>query len=181
MGLGNPGPRYRRTRHNVGFRLVERGAGPDAQWRDFKGLGRYARKGGLFLAEPMTFMNESGRFVGAFGRFHKIASSETLVCLDDVSLPLGRLRLRSEGSSGGQKGLESILTDSGTTAVPRLRIGVGPQPPGMDSAAFVLAPFSAAEEELVGETLALAWEAVETASREGLEAAMNRFNRKEPA
>lgn len=180
MGLGNPGPRYRRTRHNVGFRLVEHGAGKDADWRDFKGLGRYAKRESILLAEPLTFMNESGRFMGSFGRFHKIAPTETLVCIDDVALPLGRLRLRAEGSSGGHKGLESILQHCGGEAIPRLRIGVGPQPPDADSAQFVLAPFSVAEERRLAHLLPLAWEAVDVAVRDGIEAAMNRFNKKDP-
>lgn len=175
VGLGNPGARYARTRHNAGFRLVESLAG-EASWRDFRDLGRYARADDLLLAEPLTYMNESGRFVQAFSHFHKVAPAETLVCFDDVALPLGRLRLRLRGSSGGQKGMESILESLGTEEVPRLRIGVGPQPPGWDSADFVLSRFSAAEEKAFSDVLGEAGEAVRVAARGGLEPAMNRFN-----
>ena len=176
VGLGNPGPRYARTRHNAGYRLVESLAGEEASWRDFRGLARYARREDLFLAQPLTYMNESGRFISAFQHFHKIARGETLVCLDDVALPLGRLRLRLRGSSGGQKGMESIIAELRTEDIPRLRIGIGPQPPGWDSADFVLGRFSPQEEKAFQEVLAEAGEAVRVAAQEGLEAAMNRFN-----
>ena len=175
VGLGNPGPRYARTRHNVGFRLVDGLAGVQP-WRNFQGLGEWRRCEGVFLGKPMTFMNESGRFVGAFARFHKIPPGRVLLCCDDVALPLGRLRLRPGGSAGGQKGMESVLHGLGTDAVPRLRIGVGPQPPGMDSAAFVLEPFGADEEKALPAVLETAVAAVRVAVAEGLEAAMNRFN-----
>ena len=180
VGLGNPGPRYARTRHNAGFRLVERLAGDDAVWKDFEGLGRWARRDALMLAEPMTFMNESGRFVGALARFHKIPPAQTLVCFDDVALPLGRLRLRPSGSSGGQKGMQDIIERLGTPDIPRLRLGVGPQPPGMDSADYVLGRFTAEQEKQFEEVLGGACEAVLLAADEGLEAAMNRFNKMMP-
>ncbi|MFA6003367.1 MAG: aminoacyl-tRNA hydrolase [Elusimicrobiota bacterium] len=175
VGLGNPGPRYARTRHNVGFRVVERLAG-GSEWRDFRGLGQWCRQEGLLLVKPMTFMNESGRMVGAFAHFHKVASRSILLCFDDVALPLGRLRLRPRGSSGGQKGMESVLSTLGTDEVPRLRVGVGPQPAGMDSAAFVLSNFRAEESELLDSMLEQASAAVRVAAAEGLEIAMNRFN-----
>jgi PTH1 family peptidyl-tRNA hydrolase len=175
VGLGNPGPRYEKTRHNVGFRLAER-LGEDEPWRDFEGLGLCCKKGDLWLGKPMTFMNESGRFVGAFCRFHKIPPARVLVCFDDVALPLGRLRLRTGGSSGGQKGMESVLGTLGTQEVPRLRIGIGPQPAGMDSAAFVLSRFNRQEEEMLTDFLATAQAAVRCAIDQGLETAMNRFN-----
>ena len=176
VGLGNPGPRYARTRHNVGLRLVERLAG-GAPWKDFQGLGALARRDELLLGMPSTFMNESGRLIGALTRFFKVAPGETLVCFDDISLPLGRLRLRQEGSSGGQKGMTSIISHLGTQAVPRLRIGIGPQPEGVRSEDYVLAPFSQAQESQLGGLLEKAEEAVLLASSEGLEAAMNRFNK----
>ena len=175
VGLGNPGERYARTRHNVGFRLVERLA-QDEPWRDFRGLGRLARWGSLLLAEPLTFMNESGRFVQALAAFHKIEPSQILVCFDDVALPLGRLRVRPSGSSGGQKGMLSIIQTLGTEELPRIRLGIGPQPPGWDSADFVLARFSAAEESALAEVLERGAEAVRMVAEEGVPAAMNRFN-----
>ncbi len=176
VGLGNPGERYARTRHNVGFRLVEHLAGDGGAWRDFQGLGRVARADSLLLAEPLTYMNESGRFVQALAHFHKVAPHEVFVCFDDVALPLGRLRVRSSGSSGGQKGMLSIIQTLGTEEIPRLRVGVGPQPAGWDSADFVLSRFSAAEEKLLGEVLERSAEAVRLALDQGVAAAMNRFN-----
>ena len=181
VGLGNPGPRYERTRHNAGFRLVERLAGEEAVWKDFQGLGRWTRRGALMLAEPLTYMNESGRFVASLARFHKIGPGELLVCFDDVALPLGRLRLRPSGSSGGQKGMESILAALGTKEIPRLRIGVGPQPPGWDSTDYVLGRFTAEQEKALSGALDGACEAVLKACAEGLEAAMNRFNAAAPS
>lgn len=180
VGLGNPGPRYERTRHNIGFRLIEFMAEGAGGWKDFEGMGRYLRRDELILAEPMTFMNESGRFVGALGRFFKIPPSDTLVCFDDVALPFGRLRLRPSGSSGGQNGMKSILECLGTEDVPRLRVGVGPQPEFMDSADFVLSRFSGEEEKSLPQVLGEAASAVETAYREGFQAAMNKFNPARP-
>lgn len=176
VGLGNPGPRYARTRHNVGFRLVERLAG-GLPWKDFQGLGALARRDELLLGKPGTFMNESGRFVGAAARFFKLPAAQVLVCFDDVALPLGRLRLRPEGSSGGQKGMTSVIEHMGTRAVPRLRIGVGPQPGGMPSEDYVLAPFSKEQEACLDELLGRAEEAVFAACSEGIAEAMNRFNK----
>ena len=175
VGLGNPGTRYARTRHNVGFRLVDLLAA-DSQWKDFQGLGEVCRAGELWLAKPMTYMNDSGSFIGALARWRKIPPAQILVCFDDVSLPLGRLRLRLKGSGGGQKGMESALQHLGTRDVPRLRIGVGPQPPGMDSADYVLSRFSAEEEKLLAPVLEDAASAVGLAAEQGIEAAMNRFN-----
>lgn len=175
VGLGNPGHRYARTRHNVGFRLVERLA-EGLPWKDFRGLGTVARRGDILLGKPSTFMNESGRFVGAAARFFKLPAAQILVCFDDVALPLGRLRLRPEGSSGGQKGMASVIEHMGTQAVPRLRIGVGPQPEGTPSEEYVLAPFSKEQEGKLGELLDRAGEAVLAACSAGITAAMNRFN-----
>lgn len=176
VGLGNPGPRYARTRHNAGFRLVERLAGPGARWKDFHGLGEVSEGEGFLLARPMTFMNESGRFLRSFASYRKIAPAEILVCFDDVALPVGRLRLRPGGSSGGQKGMQSIIEHLGTSEIPRLRLGVGPVPPGMDAAAFVLGRFTGPEEALLEDAFKRAAEAVALAAGEGLESAMTRHN-----
>jgi peptidyl-tRNA hydrolase, PTH1 family len=174
VGLGNPGSRYAKTRHNVGFRLLSLGS--DGPWKDFQGLGEIARAGDLLLGRPSTFMNESGRFVQAVSHFYKIPAGDMLICFDDVALPLGRLRIRLKGSSGGQKGMESIIRSMSTDAIPRLRVGVGPQPEGMDSAKFVLDNFSREQESALPKVLESAWDAVRTAASEGLETAMNRFN-----
>ncbi|MDE1975663.1 MAG: aminoacyl-tRNA hydrolase [Elusimicrobia bacterium] len=176
VGLGNPGPRYARTRHNVGWRLVDFLAGPDAAWKNFKGLGACADAGGFLLAKPETFMNDSGRFVRAFAAFRRISPAEILVCYDELDLPFGRLRLKPSGSAAGHKGMGSIIAELGTEEIPRLRLGVGPKPPQADGAAFVLGRFSPDEEKTLGGVLEAAAQAARLARAEGLEAAMNRFN-----
>jgi PTH1 family peptidyl-tRNA hydrolase len=180
VGLGNPGDDYARTRHNIGFRVVEHLAG-DADWKDYKSPpARFARRGTLFLAEPLTYMNDSGMFVQAFCQFYKIAPQEMLVCYDDIALPFGQLRLRPSGSAGGHNGMKSLIAHLGTDAFPRLRFGVGPQPAGVDSAHWVLKRFSSAEEKALPELVEQSGAAVLTAVEDGLETAMNRYNRAAP-
>lgn len=177
VGLGNPGPEYERTRHNVGFRLADRlVGGADSFWKDFNGLGVVAKADGLWVAKPMTFMNESGRFVRSFADFHKIAPAEILVVYDEIALDLGKLRIRAKGSAGGQKGMLSIIQHAGTDAVPRLRVGIGPQPEKMDSADYVLGRFSKAQEAELDAVLALAAEAVGAVRENGVDIAMNKYN-----
>ena len=177
VGLGNPGSEYERTRHNVGFRLVDRLVGEaDVFWKDFKGLGVAAKWGEVWVAKPMTFMNESGQFVRAFADYHNIPVPEILAVYDEISLPLGKIRLRKKGSAGGQKGMLSVLRHMGTEDVARLRIGIGPQPEKMDSADFVLSRFRPAEEENLEKGLSDAEKAVRVVLDDGVDAAMNRFN-----
>lgn len=177
VGLGNPGSEYERTRHNVGFRLVDRLVGEaEPFWKDFKGLGVAAKCHDITVAKPMTFMNESGQFVKAFAGYHNIAVSEILVVYDEISLPLGKIRLRKKGSAGGQKGMLSIIRHLGTEEVPRLRIGIGPQPEKMDSADFVLSRFRSSEETDLERGLGDAETAVRVVLQDGIDAAMNRFN-----
>lgn len=155
VGLGNPGSQYDRTRHNVGFRVVDRLAalngwtwGPErfgARWLRADLEGR-----GLALMEPLTYMNVSGRAVGEAARFLKLPPASFLVVCDDFNIPLGTIRCRPGGSSGGQKGLQSILDELGTEEVPRLRVGIGPLPEGQAAEPFVLSPFGKAEEGAVG-------------------------------
>lgn len=143
-----------------------------------EGLAAKASVGGrdVWLAKPHTYMNESGRMAAALARYFKIAPADVLVVSDDMDLPLGRLRIRLKGSSGGQRGLDSVLTHLQTTDVPRLRLGVGPRPPNMDAAAFVLSRFKASEAEAVDRMVARAAEAAEACAARGVEAAMNVFN-----
>jgi PTH1 family peptidyl-tRNA hydrolase len=177
VGLGNPGPEYERTRHNVGFRLVDRLVGEaDLSWKDFKGLGVAAKRDDIYLAKPMTFMNESGQFVKAFADYHNIAVPEMLIVYDEISLPLGRIRLRKKGSAGGQKGMLSVIRHLGTEEVSRLRVGIGPQPEKMDSADFVLSRFRSAEESDLEKGMSDAEKAVRAVRDEGIDIAMNRFN-----
>ncbi|TBR25940.1 aminoacyl-tRNA hydrolase [bacterium] len=182
VGLGNPGDRYAGTRHNVGFRTADRllqGAG--GRWEAApvgEGLAAKAALGGrdVWLAKPHTYMNESGRMAAALARYFKIPPADVLVVSDDIDLPLGRLRIRLKGSSGGQRGLESVLTHLGSTDVPRLRLGVGPKPGNMDAAAFVLSRFAASEAEPVEKMVERAALAAEACAKKGVEAAMNEYN-----
>lgn len=177
VGLGNPGPEYERTRHNVGFRLADRlVGGADSVWKDFKGQGVAAKAGELWVAKPTTYMNLSGEFVKPFAAYHNIAPDEVLVVYDELSLPLGKLRLRKKGSAGGQKGMLSILRHFGTEEIARLRVGIGPQPERMDASDFVLGRFTKAEEPILEEALDQAAAAVELVRTQGLDAAMNRYN-----
>ena len=177
VGLGNPGSEYERTRHNVGFRLVDRLVGEaDHFWKDFKGLGVAAKWGDVWVAKPMTFMNDSGQFVRAFADYHHIPIAEILAVYDEIALPLGKLRIRRKGSAGGQKGMLSILHHLGSDEVPRLRIGIGPQPERMDSADFVLSRFRPVEEADLEKGMSDAEKAVCAVRDEGMDIAMNRFN-----
>ncbi len=177
VGLGNPGSEYERTRHNVGFRLVDRLVGEaDPFWKDFKGLGVAAKWGDVWAVKPMTYMNESGQFVRAFAGFHNVTPPEILVVYDELALPLGKVRVRKKGSAGGQKGMLSIIRHLGTDEVPRLRLGIGPQPERMDAADFVLGRFKPDQEKDLEEGLTRAVDAVRLVRDEGLDAAMNRYN-----
>jgi PTH1 family peptidyl-tRNA hydrolase len=177
VGLGNPGERYVGTRHNVGFRVVEELARRNAVGFAFEAKwdSQVAACGGRLFMKPQTFMNLSGEAVGNYARYYRIEPAQILVVLDDASLPLGDLRLRRSGSSGGHNGLESILVHLGTEAVPRLRVGVGdPGKIALDE--FVLSKFSSAETEIAETGIMAAADAAEFANARGIEAAMNTFN-----
>lgn len=179
VGLGNPGQEYERTRHNVGFRLADRlvgGADSFSDGKSFKGLGIAVKKGELWVAKPMTYMNLSGEFVKQFAGYHNISREEILVVYDELALDLGKLRIRTKGSAGGQKGMLSIIQHLGSEEVARLRVGIGPQPERMDSADFVLGRFSGAQEEELEKALERAVEAVECVRTHGVAEAMNRYN-----
>ena len=132
-GLGNIGPEYARTRHNIGFRVVDEAARQwGADWKDWQRLGEYAKVSvcghEVFLLKPSTYMNESGKAVSSLARFYKISPQNCVICFDDVSLDLGKLRIRKNGSAGGQKGMKSVIEQLGTQDIPRLRVGIGPKP-----------------------------------------------------
>ena len=182
IGLGNPGREYRLNRHNVGFmtldRLVETHHLTGFTKMQSKALITTGRVAGaaLVLAKPQTYMNLSGQAVGALMRFYEVPLERLLVCSDDIDLPLGTLRLRSEGGSAGQKGLESIIAQLGTKAFPRLRIGIG-RPPGVKAAAnYVLRDFKGDDLDIIDFTLDRAVEAIESFVRDGLVLTMSRFN-----
>ncbi|RME74759.1 MAG: aminoacyl-tRNA hydrolase [Planctomycetota bacterium] len=185
-GLGNPGRRYARTRHNVGFRVVDRLAerlGVSLSQRRFEavyGDCRF-RDGRLLLLEPQTYMNESGRAVAHFVRYFRTDPSRLLVVCDDIALPFGRLRIRARGSSGGQKGLASVLRELGTQEVARLRVGVGAPPPEIDAADWVLSRFPDEQERALGEVIERAADCAELWAHEGVEAASRRYNAAPPA
>jgi PTH1 family peptidyl-tRNA hydrolase len=185
-GLGNPGPRYQATRHNLGFRLVDelaRQCGvPASAFRDrFHGEIASARLGDaeLLLLRPQTFMNESGRSVQAACTFYKIQPSELLVAHDELDLPFAELRLKKGGGDGGNRGVRSVSAALGPEYM-RLRLGIGRPPPDFrgDPADFVLQGFPSAELSAVEEMLARATEAVSLVTSLGLEKAMNRINQR---
>lgn len=167
----------------MGFRAVDRFVARNkGVWKKApigEGLAAHFELAGrqLRVAKPFTFMNESGRMVGEFARFFKIPADGTLVVSDDIDLPLGALRIRLKGSSGGQRGLESVLGAFKTAAVPRIRLGVGPRPARFDAADFVLSRFGADEEPAVDDMVERASDAIAAAVSAGLETAMNRFNK----
>jgi PTH1 family peptidyl-tRNA hydrolase len=180
-GLGNPGREYQRTRHNVGFMVLDRLAA-DAQlpWEYAEKWKAGWAKSDVFLVKPATYMNRSGEAVAAIASFYKIASEEILIVLDDFALPLGRLRLRTQGSAGGHNGLESVLEHFGSDAVPRLRVGIG-SAPSVGATDYVLGRFFEEEQPLLDATLRRAADAVKCAIDKGLIAAMNLFNQQPEA
>ncbi len=196
VGLGNPGPEYAPTRHNAGFRVVERFACRHglqfASHRAFRGrLARglaklHAECGGepveggveVALLEPTTYMNLAGQAVLRAVRGLELADlpGQLLLVYDDLDLPFGRLRLRPRGSAGGHRGVADVQARLQSDAFPRLRFGIGRPPPGEDPVEYVLRPFIPAEERELGSYLDLAVDAVESVLAAGIEIAMNRFN-----
>ncbi len=182
VGLGNPGRRYQGTRHNIGFAVADEVARRgQAVFESGRGETLTARVGrgpaALLVVKPLTMMNLSGEAVAAVAGFYKVDPSALLVAADDVNLPLGRLRLRAGGTAGGHNGLKSIIGCLGTEGFPRLRVGVGRGDPRRDLADHVLAAFDDDERDEVDRAIARAADAVETFLAEGIEAAMNRYNR----
>ncbi len=182
VGLGNPGRKYEQTRHNIGFAV----------------LGQLARKysvGGVkakfhgevveanlnseraLLLSPLTYMNRSGQSVRAAKDFYKIANEDILVLCDDLNLPLAKLRFRTQGSAGGQKGLGDIIRQLGTEDFSRLRIGIGSPPEGWDWADFVLSKFTKTELPDIEEAVFASVDAVAVWACEGTEPCMNRYNK----
>ena len=176
-GLGNPGTEYVATRHNIGFMVVDQFAAQfGSTWeRSGKWDALSTKCGPVLLIKPLSFMNRSGHPLLAVAQFYKIAPQEILIVLDDFSLPLGRLRLRGRGGSGGHNGLESIIVQFGTDEIPRFRIGIGAAP-REGSVDYVLSHFFEEEKPLVRSTIDRAVEAVKCAVDNGLVSAMNNFN-----
>lgn len=177
VGLGNPGDKYLHTRHNIGFRildvLAERAGSSfklESKWES-----RICQMDGIILIQPQTFMNESGRAIGSISRFYRWQADQILVVFDDVSLPLGSLRFRLNGSHGGHNGVRSLLAHLPTDAFPRLKVGIG-EAGGEQLVGHVLGNFAVAERELLENTLARAADAVQLAATDGIERAANEFN-----
>ena len=177
-GLGNPGAEYERTRHNVGFAVVDRiAAAAGVTWRrEVKWGALCAKVDHALLLKPTTYMNRSGASLAAVAQFYKIEPAEILVVLDDMALELGRLRLRLEGGTGGHNGLDSIITTLGTDQIARLRIGIGTPPPE-GAVDYVLGRFLEEEIPIVNKAVERAAEAVKWSIDKGLPSAMNTFNK----
>lgn len=183
VGLGNPGYNYAPTRHNVGFWSLDFISSEfkiplrSIKHQSFIGTGVLEDGRGLVLAKPLTYMNRSGLAVASLARAYKIAPEEILVIHDDMDLPPGKIRLRSKGGSGGHNGLKSIIFHLQSEDFNRLKIGIGrPSDEEAEKADYVLASFSKAEEQIMAESVGRSAEAALYFAREGIEAAMNKYN-----
>ncbi|MEW6179021.1 MAG: aminoacyl-tRNA hydrolase [Chloroflexota bacterium] len=181
VGLGNPGREYRETRHNAGFMVIDRFAEEAGiplgrvQQKAIIGSGSLGEHK-VLLAKPQTYMNLSGESVAGLVRFYKIPLDRLIVVHDDLDLPFGTLRIRPDGGSAGQKGMQSIISRLGTDQFARLRFGIGRPPGSKQGASYVLHGFSPEEKKDLDYLLSRASEALKTFVLEGLDAAMNRFN-----
>lgn len=184
VGLGNPGKEYEHTRHNVGFRAVELAAGQLKTKIDrlkFKALTRLVTWNGqkLLLVEPQTYMNLSGAAVSALATYYKVKPERILVIFDDISLPVGKIRVRRDGSAGGHNGIKSLIQSLGTDQFPRVKVGVGAKPhPDYDLADWVLSKFSAQEEKALAPALENAAAAAFLLMEQGVEKAASAYNGK---
>lgn len=182
VGLGNPGPRYAQTRHNVGFWAIDLLAerkGLKVERHGHQALYAEWRYGAdrIVLLKPQTYMNLSGESVGPAARWYKVAPAEIIVIYDDMDLETGRLRIREKGSSGGHNGMKSIIQHLGSEDFPRIRIGVGRPAPGWTVENWVLSAFSADELPLVQQAVSQAADAIEVALKFGIPRAANDFNK----
>lgn len=180
-GLGNPGSKYDKTRHNIGFQVVEALAQKHSltfgklEHKTMTASGTVAGKR-VLLAKPQTFMNVSGDSVVPLAHFYKIPTERVLIVCDDLDIPLGSLRLRKAGSSGGQNGMKHILQRFGTQEINRVRVGIGRPPGRMNPADYVLLPFKGDEVITAIEVTDRAVKAIERWLMDGIEAAMNQYN-----
>lgn len=176
-GLGNPGLRYARTRHNAGFMVVDRVARVvrASSWRRRFGA-RICEAPGLIVIKPQTYMNLSGDSLWAVSVALGVPASDLLVILDDMDLEVGRIRIRQKGGSAGHKGMQSIIDRLATNEIPRIRVGIGRPAPGADPVQYVLERPVGRERELFLEAMSIAAEAAVFGAAQGIEAAMNRYN-----
>ena len=184
VGLGNPGREYEKTRHNVGFRVTDLVSGQLKTKIDrlkFQALTRLVNYNGMkvLLVQPQTYMNASGAAVSALASYYKVKPERILVIFDDISLPVGRIRVRKDGSAGGHNGIKSIIQSLGTDQFPRVKVGVGAKPhPDYDVADWVLSKFSAQEEKDLAPALDHAAQAALMVLDQGTEKAASAFNGK---
>lgn len=180
--LGNPGPKYAGTRHNVGFMTAdkcEKVTGAKINRSRFKSLSDQIKLGdeGVLLLKPQTYMNLSGEAVGEAAKFYKIPAERVIVVSDDVSLPVGKLRIRAKGSAGGHNGLKSIIAHLGSDAFPRVKVGVGaPGHPEYDMADWVLGSFKNQDAADIDQAVEKAWKAVESIIAQGVEKTQSMYN-----
>ena len=180
--LGNPGKQYENTRHNIGFLTadeIERRSGVKINKLRYRALTGEVKLGGerVLVMKPQTYMNLSGEAVKLAGAFYKIPPERVIVISDDVSLPLGKLRIRSSGSAGGHNGLKNIIQHLGTDAFPRIKVGVGaPAHPEHEMVDWVIGNFTPAEKKVVADAVGRAADAVECLIEKGVSEAQNKFN-----
>lgn len=180
VGLGNPGPKYSNTRHNIGFRVVEeiaRRHSIEKEQSKFDAIVAHSRIGNekILLVKPLTFMNLSGRAVQPLIKWYKLALDDLMVVYDDMDLNTGVLRIRASGGSGGHKGMISIHERLGMQGFPRLRVGIGR--PADDTIDWVLGTFDEEEKGIIEESIVRAAEAIECWVKKGIDKAMNKYNR----
>ncbi len=183
VGLGNPGAQYDQTRHNIGFAVIDQLA---RQWqmtlheeRRYKGnwaVGTPLGNQKIHLLKPTTFMNLSGQAVRPLMTWHKLLPTQVLIIYDEMALPVGRLRLRKEGSAGGHNGMKSLIEQLGTPNFPRLRLGIGQPPPGQETVSYVLGRFTPTEQKTIVDVVTAAVAAVELMIKQDLDTAMNTYN-----
>jgi PTH1 family peptidyl-tRNA hydrolase len=183
VGLGNPEPKYDKTRHNIGFEAIDAIArrsqiswNENRRFQALYGEGQSATGNKLRLLKPLTYMNRSGQAIRAATDWYKLPPESVLIVYDDMDLPVGRLRLRLSGSAGGHNGMKSAIAHLGTQNFPRLRIGIGKSGTDKDTVSHVLGKFSPQETQLMLEVLQLVVDAVEVSLKHGVEKAMNLYN-----
>lgn len=182
VGLGNPGKQYESTRHNIGFMVLEalaKHAGisgkTESRFNAIVGTGHH-NSSSLILVQPLTFMNCSGEAVGKLLKYYDLEPDRLLIVYDEAALPFGRIRIRPGGSAAGQKGMKSIIDQTGTQEIPRLRIGIGAPPGKMAMPNFVLSKFDAIEQKDLPQVIDTAITAIECYLKDGMERCMERYN-----
>jgi len=183
IGLGNPTDKYQATRHNIGWDAVTKISDDYRIALDIKKHKAICGKGNIegekvTLAQPITYMNLSGESVRELVDFYKVTPAEIIVIYDDISLEVGQLRIRKQGSAGGHNGIKSIISHLGTDEFPRIKVGVGDKPKGWDLADYVLSHFQPVEQPTIREALKDTSDACKMIITAGIDAAMNQYNRK---